>query len=285
MPSRHPGSSGSLELPTRHPGSSGSVELPTSPGPLRDTFDLPLLADDPAPASKPRASGVTPAPTADALGLFQDEPKTARKLKGAEARAHARRCPSCGGVVGVGMSLCNTCGLDLDTGQRIAPLEVFEDEMPAVYHAPMPSLGVLFVGSLCGVGFLLLSVASVVAWSKGREGAQFLLVVWLFGIYGAVQFLRRKSVRPLFIALSLAVGIGAVALIALPIYDANVTTGAAPIVTDGFPDAQDPDAPHIRPLTEQIDMNKISYGIFSLLAFAGLAVYLNTPGVRREFKR
>jgi ribosomal protein L37AE/L43A len=284
-PARGPGSSGSLNLPTSLGGASGTFELPISPGPLRDTLDLPLLSDDPprsVPRKGPPASGPT---TADALALFQDEPKTARKPRGAEARATTRRCPSCGGVVGVGMSLCNTCGLDLDTGQRVAPMEVFEDDMPAMTRPAVPSIGVVFVGSLCATGNLLLAVASLVAWKNGQEGAEFLLIVWLFGIFGSVQFLRRKTIRPLFISLSLAVGIGVVYLIALPIYNANITTGAAPIVENGPGPGEDPDGSRIRPITEQLDMNKISWGVFSLLAYAGLAVYLNSPAMHRDFKR
>jgi hypothetical protein len=278
--SRGRGSSGSVELPTsRGRGSSGDVELPSSPAPLRETFDLPSLSDD-APAKTPAKS----APAADAMALFHDEPKAARKPKGAEARAHARRCPGCGGVVGVGMSLCNTCGLDLDTGQRVV-VDLLDDAMPEPYRPPSPSMGVIFVGSLCSVGFLILSAASLVSWAKGQEGAAFLLIVWLFGVYGAVQFLRRKSMRLLFVALSLAVGIGVVALIALPIYDANMPTSAAPVMDSGPVNPVDPDAPQIRPITEQLDMNKISWGIFSLLAYAGLAVYLNSPAMRREFRK
>ncbi len=82
-----------------------------------------MLSEDLPPSFPSKGKGPAPA---DALALFQDEPKQNRKPKGAEARAKARRCPSCGGVVGIGMSLCNTCGLDLDTGKRVAPLEIFE---------------------------------------------------------------------------------------------------------------------------------------------------------------
>src|SRR6185312_10445203 len=131
-----PGSS-SLELPNRSPGgSSGDFDLPSSPAPLRETFDLPLLSED-LPRSSPKNQAKAPV-AADALALFQDEPKSNRKPKGAEARAKARRCPSCGGVVSIGMSLCNTCGLDLDTGQRVAPLDVFDDEMLVAPRAETP---------------------------------------------------------------------------------------------------------------------------------------------------
>ena len=279
MPTRGP-SSGSFELPRSPRESSGSLELPASPAPLRETFDLPLLSEDlpKPPSANPKSD---PAGTADVLGLFQDEPKSSRRPKGAEARARARRCPSCGGVVGVGMSLCNTCGLDLDTGQRVV-VDILEDEMPVAIRPSAPSMGVVFIGALCAVGFLLLSVISVVAWLKGQEGAQFLLIVWLFGIYGSAQFLRRKSMRPLFISLSLAAGIGAVTLIALPIFKANMPTAAPPLPETGF---IDPEAPHIRPITDRLDMTSISWGIFMLLGYAGLSVYLNSPTIRREFRR
>jgi len=148
----------------------------------------------------------------------------------------------------------------------------------------MPPMGVLFVGGLGAMANLLLAVASLVAWQKGMEGAQFLLIVWLFGIYASVQFLRRKSIRLLFLALSLGVGIGAVALIVLPIYEANVPTDVVPTNPEVVQPV-DPDAPPVQNLAERLDMNKITWGIALLLGYAALAVYLNSPGMRREFKR
>jgi len=296
FPTGHgPGSSGGVELSNRMEASSGTVEiplpkggldfdLPTSPGPLRDTFDLPLLADDPparpSPAARP---GPKAAPVvADALALFQDEPKSARRLKGAEARAHPRRCTTCSNVVPAGMSLCSRCGLDLDTGQRITPIDIAEEAgIPESYRPDTPPIGLLFVGSLSAIGFLLLSVASLVAWQKGMDGVQFLFMIWVFGIYGAVQFLRRKSIRLLFVALSLAAGIGAVSLIAMPIYQANLPSEAIP----SNPDPVDPDAPDVRPLTDNLNLNAITWGIASLLGYATLAVYLNSPGLRKQFRK
>ena len=290
-----PGSSGSIELPTLglNDGSSGTVELPlgrggfdldlpTSSGPLRDTFDLPMFAEDTPRKPGKAATPAAPSP-ADVLALFQDEPKSARKPKGAEARAKARRCTSCSNVVPAGMSLCSRCGLDLDTGQRIAPLDIIEEaEMPDAYRPAVPPMGVLFVGSLAAAGFMLLSFASLIAWTKGMAGVQFLLLIWMFGIYGATQFVRRKSIRPLFTAVSLAAGIGAVFLILMPIYDANMQTSAPPARPH---EMFDPDAPDIRPLTDHLDLNKISLGIVSLLGYAAFGIYLNTPGLRRQFKK
>ena len=292
LPARR-GSSGSIELPTSPPtkgGSGGDFDLPSSPAPLRDMFDLPSLPEA-APKSSPgQAKAPSTAPsTADALGLFRDEPASNRKPKGAEARAKARRCPSCGGVVGVGMSLCNTCGLDLDTGQRIAPPDVFEDEMPEAPRAEMPPMGVLFVGGLGAMANLLLSVVSLVAWSKGQgAGMLCLLVVWVFGIYASVQFLRRKAIRPLFLALGLGVAIGAVYLIALPIWEVNAGTDFVapnPNPTTQPAEPADPDAPLLRNMADQLDMNRITWGIALLLSYAALSVYLNSPAMKRQFNR
>ncbi len=297
-PSSGLGSSGSVESPTARGPSSGSVELPTSPASLRDTFDLPFLSDPepkrapapkaPAPApvpAKPAPAKPAPAPepVADVMALFQDEPKSARKPKGAEARANARRCPTCSSVVLAGMSLCETCGLDLDTGRRVAPLEVFEEELPPPAFRQAPPIGLIFVGTLCATGFAILSIASLVAWSKGMDGAQYLLVIWLFGIYATVQFLRRKAIRPIFIALSLAVGVGAVYLIALPVYYANMPTAAGPVDPEPIPGVIDPEAPDVKPIV--VDLTKLSWGVISMLGYAGIVLYLNTPGLRRQFHR
>jgi len=297
---RGPGSSGSVEHPAKRQGSGGSVDLPvqrggldfdlpTSSGPLRDTFELPMLGGDstakPVPPARPAAKAATPA-VADAMDLFRDEPKSARRPKGAEARAQARRCTSCSNVVPAGMSLCSLCGLDLDTGRRIAPIEIAEEEeMPDAYRPAAPPMGLLFVGSLSAVGFLLLSLASLVTWLKGMDGLQYLLLIWLFGLYASVQFLRRKSIRPLFMSLSLAAGIGAIFLIAMPIYHANMSGEAMPSSSNTVNEPVDPDAPDIRPLTDNLNLRKITWGIAALLGYAAFAVYLNSPGLRRQFHK
>lgn len=290
LPTHGPGSSGSVELPS-FGGSSGSVELPTSLAPLRDSFDLPLLADDDAPARSavPRAAAGKGG-SADAHGLFKDEPKSNRKLKGAEARAQARRCSSCSSIVPAGMSLCAKCGLDLDTGQRHSPLDLFEDTMPVAARSSTPPLGVLLLGSLCSFGFLLLALISLVHWTGGVKGAQFLLVIWLFGLYGGVQFLRRKSVRPMLLGLSLAVGVGSVYLIALPVYYANMPPEVVPTDTNPIKEIEknfegEIDGPQITSIADKLDLNSITWGIGSLLSYAAVAVYLNSPGLRRHFKR
>jgi hypothetical protein len=293
------GSSGSIELPTSVPSKGrkksdfdlptpapkkgvkvGDFDLPSSSAPLGDTYELPLLADDFPSKVPPKPHSAAPA---DALALFDDVPKP-RKLSAAEAKAKARRCPTCGGVVGVGMSLCNTCGLDLDTGQRVAPLDVFDDEMPEVHREPMPPMGLLFVGTLSIAINLLLAIASLVASRSQGSGMLCLLVVWIFGIWASVQFLRRKSIRPLFLALGLGAAIGTVFLIAMPIWEANVGTDAPPSAQKSA-DPADPDAPVIHNLAEDLDMKRITWGIAMLLSYAALSVYLNSPSIKREFHK
>ena len=300
------GSSGSLELPasapapaSRKPTRSAEFGLPSSPvpskkrpptsdfdlpttssAPLRETFDLPLLGED-LPV---KGSGRPPSSaTADVNALFQDEPKSKRKPTGAEARSKPRRCPDCGGVVGIGMSLCNTCGLDLDTGQRVAPLDIIDDDMPVAARPEMPALGLLFVGTFSVLINVVLAIVSLVAARSQGAGMLCLLIVWIFGIYSSVQFLRRKSVRPLFLSLGLAAAIGAVYLIAMPIIEANMgdETFRAPAPVD----PADPDAPRISNLADELDMRRITWGIAMLLSYAALSVYLNSPSIRREFNR
>jgi hypothetical protein len=297
LPTRQ-ASSGSIDLPVSPPRpKSNSIDLPSSPGPLRDTFDLPLLDDD-LPLlvdDTPKAAPAKQKAPADALALFQDEPKTNRKLTGAEARSKARRCPDCGGVVGVGMSLCNICGLDLDTGQRITLVDVFDDEIPQMPRQEMPPLGVLFVGSIAILANLLLAVISLVGWAKG-DGVGFLclLLIWIFGIYASIQFLRRKSIRLLFLSLGLAVGVSVVYLIVLPIWAINAGTEIAPFNPDApgiaaeSNDPNDPDAPAVVNLADKLEkqgLNKIVWGIAVLLSYAALSVYLNTPGIKRQFQK
>ncbi|WP_435021612.1 hypothetical protein TA3x_002468 [Tundrisphaera sp. TA3] len=266
----------------REGGSSGDFTLPSSLPPLRETFDLPLLSDL-GPTTPP--AGAAP-PVSDAMALFQDEPKAARRPKGAEARADARRCPTCSGVVPVGMSLCSKCGLDLDTGQRVETLDLF-DEAPAAPRQVSFPMGVFIIGGISALGSVILAVVSLLAWNKGMQGAEFLLAICLFGVYASVQFLRRKSARLLMVALSIGIFINIAALIALPIYHANFVDDAVPtdIIAPAPGSLEELEGPRIRSIDERLDMGKIKLGVTLLLGYAALAVYMNTPSFRRQFAR
>ena len=142
-------------------------------------------------------------------------------------------------------------------------------------------MGILFVGGLGALINLVLSIVSLVGWSKGQgPGMLLLLVVWVFGVYASVQFLRRKSIRALFLAMGLGVAIGAVYLIVLPIWQANVEPDVIPDnpLAVAPVDPIDPDAPQLTNLADRLDMNKITWGIAVLLSYAALSVYLNSPG-------
>src|SRR5262245_61920348 len=88
------------------------VPVPTAPGDLRSTFDLPMMTEA-AEGGSSRSREV-----ADATALFEQK-RTPKRLVGAEARAQTRKCPTCKWVVPPGTSICQSCGLDLDTGTRV----------------------------------------------------------------------------------------------------------------------------------------------------------------------
>jgi hypothetical protein len=135
---------------------------------------------------------------------------------------------------------------------------------------------------------LLLTIICLVAWLKGAGiGFLCLLAVWIFGIFASVVFLRRKSMRPLFLALGLAVSVSTVYLIVLPIWDA--TTGAdtpPPVIANSPPiggDGTDLDDPPVQRI--ELDPSRIFWGVAVLLLYAALSIYLNTPRMKRQFQK
>jgi len=248
--------------------------MPTASGDLRDTFDLPLLVDDEPTAPSKRQVG-------DAEALFKEKPGAPRRQSAAEARARARRCPDCGGVVPAGMSLCNTCGLNLETGQRV---DLDEDLAPApVIRTAGPPMGVSIIGGLGFLGSIILAVITLVqaARAEERDGVLLLTLVCAFGIYASVQFLRGKSVKLMLIALSLGVLINSVAMIALPIWVAYVE---APIVYKEPDPGSDGEVElEIQSVGELLDVQRLTLGILGLVGYAAISVYLMSPPVRRHF--
>lgn len=260
--------------------------MPVAAGDLRETFNLPMMTEEvtAAPRSKDHAS-VPNDPgdheVADALSLFQDQPAAPRRKKGAEARAASRRCPTCGGVVAVGMSICQTCGLDLETGVRVG----LDDDLappPPSRQVGLP-LPILIIGGLGCAASAALVVLAILLWHGGTSGAQYFIPVAGFGIYASVQFLRAKSVRLILIALTIGAVIDFVALIALPIY---VSQSDIQIVERKGP-AEDPnDADFaIRNPAELLDTNKLSTGIAVLALYAGVSIYLLSPQVQKHYHR
>jgi DMSO reductase anchor subunit len=139
---------------------------------------------------------------------------------------------------------------------------------------------VLVVGILALAASLGLSIASLVGWQNGLDGAQFLLVVCLFGVFASVEFLRRRSVKLLMVALTLGVMVDVVAMIAIPVY--NAVTDVE-VVDASRPDGEE--EKDIRPVNDLLDENRVMWGISLLVVYAATAVYLNSPAVRRCFER
>ena len=276
-PKVEPSPSSTLLL-TKKPSSGELPVMPTSAGDLRETFDLPMMRDEAAPAVK-----MAPiADVADANALFKDDGQvTTRRKNAAEARSKARRCPTCGSVVQVGMSLCNTCGLDLETGIRVG---LTDDLSPP----PLPSSGgmpipVAVIGGLSFAGSVVAALVAIVAWLGGTDGAQYFVPVALFGAYAAVQFLRGKTLKLLLVALGLAAAIDLAALVALPIYQAQAETNVVQVKDVG----DDPDATGevIRPMAERLDTQRITTGFVLLVLYAAISVYLLSPQVNRHFRK
>jgi hypothetical protein len=266
-------------LPMASPDSSQDLQqsrsedgLPVAAGDLRETFDLPLLREA---APSPSASSKS---AADALALFDDRRPAPRRPSAAEARAKARRCPTCGGVVTAGMSLCSTCGLDLETGTRVS----LDDDL-ALPPPPRPSgppLAISIIGGLCLLGSAVATIVPIANWLVWhKEGWLWFVPLGLFAIFASVQFLRGKSAKLLLVALSLGAAIDVVALIALPIVFANME---APRTTP----IDDPNSEGmvIQSITERLDAQKLGLGIGVLLGYAGLAVSLCSPPIRRFIK-
>lgn len=247
--------------------------IPTATGDLRETFDIPLMMEEAtAPVGKSRAA-------ADAVSLFQDSPPANRRPTGAEARSRTRKCPTCGGTVPAGMSLCSFCGLDLDTGRRVEIEDIYEEPPPPSRPQSIPT-GILLVGGVTLVGSVVLALLSFTRWMGHQEGYEFLGLVCLFGIFASIQFLRGRSTKLLLLALTLGALVDVIALIVLPIYHANVDMPVPAAVIDTSEDA---DGPPIVPYSERLDLRSVGWGLGLLVAYAGVMVYLSTPGLRRHF--
>lgn len=259
----------SMELPRR---GHGDASLPTASGDLRDTFDLPLLGE----ATSAPAPGAKTQTVADALALFDDRKPAPRRPLAAEARSKARRCPTCGGVVPMGMSICSTCGLDLESGTRI---QLDDDLMPeAPRRAAGLPLPVTVIGLVSLLGSLMLGAYSAAQWHKGVAGCQYFVLVCLFGAFAAVHMLRGHSAKLLLVALTLGAMIDVVALIALPILQANQDTRIMQVQPD-----EDGADIMIEPITERLNQQQLSLGITILLLYAAVSAYLVSPSVRRHY--
>ena len=138
---------------------------------------------------------------------------------------------------------------------------------------------------ICALGGLVLFVASMVQWYRGRGGAEFLGLVWLFGIFASVQFLRGRSIKLLMVALTLGVMINIVTLVALPLFQArefDQATAESRQVDD--PDVEVAIPTYVERLAASGGTQRVELGIAFLIVYAGVSVYLTSPSVRRYFR-
>ncbi len=255
-------------------------------------LDIPLLGDEPELPTTPGSR------VADVAALFKDDPPVSRNRRPtAETRKESRRCPSCSEIVPRGMSLCGRCGLDLDTGQRVE-IEEYLDETPMTVADPGPPVAVLMIGLLTLIVSLLLAGLSI--FQLDGLGRLCLTPVCLFGAFAAIQFLQGRTLKLLIVALMLGGAVDIVALIALPIIQADETVDLTPAeVTDAEPapaptskleveggdDLRTAVKPIGKPLSERIDYTKIMLGVVVLLLDAVMLISLSMPGVNRYFDR
>jgi hypothetical protein len=273
---------------------SSAEALPVTTGEVRETFTVPLLNDvasgttsgsrgGAGAGSKTRSAGPAQAAprTADARAFFQEPPRpAARRPNAAEARSKARRCPTCGGVVAVGMSICQTCGLDLETNTRVALADDLAPE-PTPRAAPLP-IAVGIIGGISLLGSAFFAILTFALWLQGFDGYGFFVPVCLFGTFAAVQFLRRKSLKLLLMALTLGVVIDIVGLIAMPIYAANSqTTIKERTVPVNSPDEE---SVIIESVVNRLDAHRLGLGIGLILVYAAVSTYLLSPQVKRHFR-
>jgi hypothetical protein len=257
------------------PPPKGREAVAPPPLDLRDMLDIPLVPD--SHDLPPRPAGV-----ADAAALFRDDPPADRRKKAlAEAKREARRCPSCGSVILSGMSLCDRCGLDLDTGQRYEMIEEEFDDAPPPMAVEGPPAAVLVIGIVALVAGLFLAALSL--FQLPFPGPLLLTPVCLFGALAGLQFLRGKALKLMIVALMLGGGVDLVALIIMPIVmaDENVDGMEKSEVTA----KSETESALPKPITERLDYTKVTLGVGIILMDAMMLITISTPGVRHYFER
>lgn len=274
-----PASSMTVNSPKAPKPGHGQADLPTASKDLRETFGLPELMDEAEAPS--RGSGAAD----PASMLFQDD-ETPRRPTTAQSRQAARRCPTCGGVVAQGMSLCQRCGLDLDTGQRVEVNDMYDDEDEEDYgdvpvmSEPSAPVGVWFVGVLSMFASALLGLLAII--NLGGFGGMAMALVCVLGLFGGIQFLRGKSSKPLLVALAFGAFVNVVGMIVLPVIQANET--ARPVKTVIDENTGDV-IPVMQGMQDRLDSTKLTWGVVILIADALVMIYVSTAGVRHHFER
>jgi hypothetical protein len=155
-------------------------------------------------------------------------------------------------------------------------------------------LHIAIPGMFCGLAGGLMAILALVQSARTEEGVHrygwlMLAVVAGYGVYGAVQFLRGRSVKVLILALTLGAIVNVIALIGLPIFEANFAD-TADVVVRGADTAEGPDVGELaeyvyRPLVDRLDQDRIELGVGLLIGYAIFVAYLNSPPVKKFFIR
>ena len=209
----------SFDMDRRPPTSHDDLPSATSEGDLRETFDLPLTSG--REAERGEAVSGAPPPTRPPFfrrsrGIEDDASRAA------EARSKARRCVHCGSGVPQGMSICQTCGTDQETGMRVGLEDDFAPPPPP--RAQGPPLHIAIIGGLCGTAALILMLAGVIKSTQAQSSPEnyawlALASVSAFGIFGCIQLIRGKSAKVLMLALTLGVAVDVLGLVAAPLIE------------------------------------------------------------------
>jgi phage FluMu protein Com len=268
----------------KRPPSTDDLPNATSEGDLRDTFDLPLISGRDAGRDAEQGGAVSTG-TADAAGLFADHGTSKRRPTAAEARARARRCSHCGGGVPPGMSICQTCGTDQETGLRVG----LEDDLapPPPSRPDGPPLHVAIVGGLCGTGGLILALVGAIKSTRGESSLEnygwlVVALVAAFGIFACVQLLRGRSARTLMLALTLGVVVDLVGMVAYPIVKTFLDDPTPPVLSF---QPEDPNDPNPTSFLDKFDAHRVGVGAAVLVLYAVLSLYLMSPQVKKYIFR
>jgi hypothetical protein len=263
----------------KRPASPAEVPIPTAEGDLRETFNLPLVGGREAE----RGQAVSGPETADVGGLFADPGPSKRKTTAAEARAAARRCVHCGGVVPRGMSICVICGTDQETGMRVG----LDDDLAPPPPPPSkgPPIHVTTIGFLCATASLIFLLLAIIQSTRSQSALG--LPAWLalamvpaFAIFASVEFIRGRSARLLLVALTLGAVVDVCGLVAWPIVEV-VTQDQDQIVSVVRPHADDDTNTGIKPMEERLDTRRIMVGIALIVLYAVVSLYLISPPVKK----
>ena len=224
------------------------------------TVTLEPLPHPPALPDALQAHGIE----ADAGALFRERSEPRNEAAG-DARSHARTCPNCRGVIPAGMSLCDACGFDIETGRISTTLDVLPEEVETPSRPEMGTLAFLTGWGSLGLGTAWIAAGTLLM--NAEPLAIALLVSGALVCYCAILYLSRRSYKRLMFALGFMAVCGLVLLVAAPIFQASAVAGASTDAgTTGFMD--------------RLNSLRLLCGLVGVVAAVGFMLYLMADGER-----